>query len=270
MSELKCQDKLIKAFRYKKKEQSPWAQLSFKVSYMSACAELAKKWREKKMTQIRIQLQKSFWYVISICMKWTTCHPIFHKASYLSLSEEVWMLWGMVNPKKFEKKAQSIKSTYHWILVMFSLNPRIPQVSFVSKTCWLLRYIQLNFKYPYSITVSWELRDSLHAYAILFAYTWCNIVTCPGLKEIVFAQPRGQTGSRYLSVTGLHTPFNIKITVMQTKVHYLKCSMYLDVWLESDEIHHKIFMFFGHNVLTNCSGLMSVRKRNEDLNEIFQ
>ena len=131
---------------------------------------------------------------------------------------------GMVNPKRFEKKAQSIKSTYHWILVMFSLNPRIPLVSFVSKTCWLLRYIQLNFKYPYSITVSWELRDSLHAYAILFAYTWCNIVTCP-LKEIVFAQPRGQTDSRYLSVTGLHKPFNIKITVMQTKVHCLECSM---------------------------------------------
>ena len=77
---------------------------------------------------------------------------------------------------------------------MFSLNPRIPLVSFVSKTCWLLRYIQLNFKYPYSITASWELRDSLHAYAVLFAYTWCNIVTCP-LKEIVFAQPRGQTDS---------------------------------------------------------------------------
>ena len=43
-----------------------------------------------------------------------------------------------------------------------------------------------------------------------------------------------------------------------------------DVWLKSDEIRHKIFMFFGHNVLKNCLGLMSVRKRNEDLNEIFQ
>ena len=43
-----------------------------------------------------------------------------------------------------------------------------------------------------------------------------------------------------------------------------------DIWLESDEIHHKIFMFFGHNVLKNCSGLMSVRKRNKDLTEIFQ
>ena len=33
---------------------------------------------------------------------------------------------GMVNPKRFEKKAQSIKSTYHWILVMFSLKPKDP------------------------------------------------------------------------------------------------------------------------------------------------
>ena len=88
-------------------------------------------------------------------------------------------------------------------------------------------------------------------------------MTCP-LKEIVFAQPRGQTDSRYLSVTGLHKPFNIKLTVMQTKVHCLECSMSGDICLESDEIHHKIFMFFGHNVLKNCSGLMimSVRKRN--------
>ena len=176
------------------------------------------------MTQIRIQLQKSFWYVISICLKWTTCHPLFAKDIKCFIEWTSMNVVGMVNPKRFEKKAQPIKSTYHWILVMFSLNPRIPLVSFVSKTCWLLRYIQLNFKYPYSITVSWELRDSLHAYAILFAYTWCNIVTCP-LKEIVFAQPRGQTDSRYLSVTGLHKPFNIKITVMQTKVHCLECSM---------------------------------------------
>ena len=141
------------------------------------------------------------------------CHKYLsemnHLSSPFSQSIKCFVEWtsmnvmGMVNPKRFEKKAQSIKSTYHWILVMFSLNPRIPLVSFVFKTCWLLRYIQLNFKCPYSITVSWELRDSLHAYAILFAYTWCNIVTCP-LKEIVFAQPRGQTDSRYLSVTGLH------------------------------------------------------------------
>ena len=196
-------------------------------------------------TQIRTQLQKSFWYVIV----WYE-PPVI---PFFTRHQMLWNVMGMVNPKRFEKKAQSIKSTYHWILVMFSLNPRIPLVSFVSNTCWLLWYTQLNFKYPYSITVSWELRDSLHALAILFAYTWCNIVTCPP-KEIVFAQPRGQTDSRYLSVTGLHKPFNInpfntrdwytglimvilrkgpellgvervKITVMQTKVHCLECSM---------------------------------------------
>ena len=47
----------------------------------------------------------------------------------------------------------------------------------------------------------------------------------------------------------------------------------LNVWgylTESDEIHHKMFMFFGHNVLKNCSDLMSASKRNEDINEIFQ
>ena len=118
---------------------------------------------------------------------------------------------GMVNPKRFEKKAQSIKSTYHWILVMFSLNPRIPLVSFVSKTCWLLRYIQLNFKYPYSITVSWELRDSLHAYAILFTYTWCNIVTCP-LRSLVVER---RTAER---ATGVRFPTCVPLARIQN--HY--------------------------------------------------
>ena len=106
-------------------------------------------------TQIRIQLQKSFWYVIV----WYE-PPVI---PFFTRHQMLWNVMGMVNPNRFEKKAQSIKSTYHWILVMFSLNPRIPLVSFVSNTCWLLWYIQLNFKYPYSITVSWELRDSLHA-----------------------------------------------------------------------------------------------------------
>ena len=50
-------------------------------------------------------------------------------------------------------------------------------------------------------------------------------------------------------------------------------SWMLNVWeylTESDEIHHKSFMFLGHNVLKNCSELMGLRKINKDINEIFQ